>query len=66
MKIRNWFILIIFCIAVGFAFAQSDTTKAYKNTAVKESKTKKYDDIEQKLWEQNRAMDKLNKSDTIK
>ena len=64
MKIR---LLVIGLFFVAILFGQSDTTKKeYKNTAIKESKTEKYDKIEQKLWEQNREMDKLNKNDTIK
>ena len=63
MKIR---LLVIGLFFVAILFGQSDTTSKHKNTAIKESKTEKYDKIEQKLWEQNREMDKLNKNDTIK
>jgi len=59
--------IIIILIFGALLFSQEqDTTKAYKNTAIKESETKKIDAIEKKLWDQNRQMDKLNKKDTIK
>ena len=60
-------LFLIICILSIYLFGQtSDTSEVKKeNTAVKKERKDKYFTVQQKLWEQNRKMDKILK-DTVK
>ena len=68
---KNNFKILLFaiiCVVGLYLLGQTvDTTKTEKtNTAVKKKMADKYNDVQQKLWEQNRKVDKIIKKDSIK